>query len=107
MFFTGGLLATSTNIGTHTRDRFSAVPEVTLNLGYWLTPTLKVYGGYNILYWPNVVRPGMQIDTAVNVTNVPNPPMNVPGSTIARPVATLTESDLLLQGVQFGVEWRW
>jgi len=105
--FVGGLLGTTTNIGTHTREAFSAVPEITLNAGYWLTPNLKLYLGYNFIYWSNVLRPGGEIDRTVNLSNVPNPPDAVPFSNVARPAATFAETDLAIHGIQFGAEWRW
>lgn len=105
--FVGGLLATPTNIGTHVREAFSAVPELTLNAGLWLTPMLRIYAGYNFLYWPSVVRPGREIDLLVNVSQVPNPPTNVPFSDIPRPAVLFNDTDLFLHGVQFGVEVRW
>src|SRR5439155_11897083 len=38
--FAGGLLATGPNLGHFTRDRFSVVPEVSINAGYWITPVI-------------------------------------------------------------------
>ena len=105
--FNGGLLAAGPNLGTFERDRFSVVPEVTLNLGYRLTPAVKAYVGYNFLYWTNVVRPGDQIDRVVDVTFVPNPPPNVAPSGQLRPQPTFKPSDLAINGLQFGVQWRW
>lgn len=105
--FTGGLLAVGPNLGNFKRDQFSVVPEVTINLGYWLTPTIKAYVGYNFLYWSNVVRAGDQIDRVVDVTFVPNPPMNVPPSGLVRPQPTFHSSDLALNGIQFGLMGRW
>ena len=37
--YQGGLLAVGPNLGHFTRDLFSVVPEATINIGYWLTPT--------------------------------------------------------------------
>ncbi|MDB5313968.1 MAG: hypothetical protein JWO38_8170 [Gemmataceae bacterium] len=105
--FNGGLLATGPNLGHFTRDRFSVVPELAANLGYWVTPTVKAYFGYNFLYWSNVIRPGDQIDRVVDVTFVPNPPRGVPPSGQLRPQPTFRQSDLWVNGIQFGVEWRW
>jgi hypothetical protein len=105
--FTGGLLAVGPNLGTFNRDQFSVVPEVTINLGYWVTPTIKAYVGYNFLYWSNVLRAGDQIDRVVDVTFVPNPPMNVPPSGLVRPQPTFHSSDLALNGIQFGLMGRW
>lgn len=107
VFNNGGLLAASSNIGTFTRDLFSVVPELTINLGYQITPGLRAYVGYNLLYWPNVIRPGDQIDRVVDLTNVPNNTIPVPPSGLNRPQPLFKQSDLWVNGVQFGVEWRW
>lgn len=105
--FTGGLLATGPNLGHFTRDRFSVVPEVMLNVGYWLTPNVKAYVGYNFLLWTNVIRPGDQIDRVVDVTFVPNPPPGVPFSGQFRPQPRFHQSDLWVNGIQFGLMGRW
>lgn len=105
--FVGGLLATGPNLGHFERDRFSVVPELGVNLGYWLTPTFKAYVGYNFMYWSNVIRPGDQIDRVVDVSLVPNPPAGAPFSGQLRPRPTFKEDDLFIHGLQFGVEWRW
>jgi putative beta barrel porin BBP7 len=104
--FRGGLLAAGPNLGSFTRDRFSIVPEFTLNVGYWLTPNLKAYVGYNLIYWTNVMRAGEQIDRVVDLTFVPNAPPAIPSGQ-QRPAALFNQSDLWVTGVQFGVEWRW
>lgn len=103
----GGLLAAGPNLGSFTRDRFAVAPEGTLNLGVWVTRGMKVYAGYNVLYWSNVIRPGDQIDRVVDVTFVPNPPMGIAPSGQDRPMPTFRQSDLWVQGIQFGAEWRW
>jgi len=105
--FSGGLLATGPNLGAFERDRFSVVPEFTLNLGYWVTPVIKAYVGYNFLYWSNVARAGDQIDRVVDVTLVPNPPAGVPFSGQFRPQPTFTQANLVVNGIQFGLMGRW
>jgi hypothetical protein len=105
--FNGGLLATGPNLGHFNRDHFSVVPEISLNVGYWITPVIKAYVGYNMIYWSNVVRPGDQIDRAVDVTLVPNPPPGVPFSGLFRPQPTFHQSDLFVNGIQFGLMGRW
>ena len=108
MLYTGGgLLAAGPNLGEFTKDRFSVVPEVTLNLGYMVTPNFRTYVGYNFLYWTNVIRPGQQIDRVVDLTNVPNGPAGVLPSGLNRPLPTFTQTDLLVTGIQFGAEFRW
>ncbi len=105
--FRGGLLATGPNLGQFTDNRFSVVPEATINMGYMLNPSVRLYAGYNFMYWNNVIRPGDQIDRTVDVTLVPNPPAGVPSSGQFRPQPLFRQSDLWVQGVQLGVELRW
>lgn len=105
--FSGGLLATGPNLGTFSQNRFSVAPEFSLNVGFWVTPVLKAYVGYNFLYWSNVIRPGDQIDRVVDVTFVPNPPPGVPFSGQNRPQPTFQQADLFVNGIQFGLMGRW
>ncbi|MCI0700970.1 MAG: BBP7 family outer membrane beta-barrel protein [Planctomycetia bacterium] len=106
MRFTGGLLAVGPNLGRFTSDHFSVVPEFTLNVGYWVTPRLRMFAGYNFLFWSNVIRPGDQIDRTIDLTFVPNAPV-VPPSGQNRPRPLFKQSDLSINGVQVGLEWRW
>jgi hypothetical protein len=98
----GGLLALPTNIGSYSRDSFSVVPEVSVNLGYRFTPWLRGFVGYNFLYWSNVVRPGPQVDPVVNPNFIPPPVTPTTGP--ARPTFLGVGSDLWVQGATFGVE---
>ena len=107
MTFRGGLLAAGPNLGHFTRDRFSVVPEISLNVGYQVTPGLRVYAGYNFLYWTNVVRPGDQIDRTVDLTFVPNALAGANFSGQFRPRPLFKQSDLAVNGIQVGLDWRW
>jgi hypothetical protein len=103
--FTGGLLAAGPNLGTFHRDRFSVAPEATLNVGFWINERLKASVGYNFLFWSNVIRPGDQIDRTVDLTFVPNAP-RVPFN-VNRPLPTFDQSNVWVQGISFGLEYRW
>src|SRR5205814_2326867 len=70
--FTGGLPALPTNIGHFTQNRFSVVPDVGVRVGYYLSDNVRVYVGYDLLYWSSVVRPGDQIDLVINASQIPN-----------------------------------
>lgn len=102
----GGLLTgATTNIGHYSREKFSVVPELGINVGYQCTPCMRLFVGYNLLYWSNVVRPGAVIDTTVNPLRVfgrTNP--NVPGP--ASPAFLFRDSDFWAQGINFGMEFR-
>jgi hypothetical protein len=107
MTFTGGgLLAAGPNIGSFDQTRFSVVPELTLNVGYRVTPRLRAFAGYNFLLWTNVIRPGDQIDRVVDLTFVPNAPAVAP-SGLLRPRPPFVQRDLAVNGVQFGLDFRW
>ncbi|QEG34144.1 BBP7 family outer membrane beta-barrel protein [Bythopirellula goksoeyrii] len=104
----GGLLAQVSNIGDYERDSFCMIPEINLNLGYKLTPNLKLIGGYTLLYWTDVVRPGDQIDREINGTLVPRfgeePNAVIPPF---RPQFVFNETNMLIQGFNLGGEYSW
>jgi hypothetical protein len=111
--FPGGLLALSSNIGTWPTSTFSIVPEVDLNIGYYITPRLKVFVGYSSLLWTGVLRPGDQIDTNIDATRIPNfngtqaggapfVPTNAPN-----PAVPFRRTDLWVNGINFGLQFKW
>jgi hypothetical protein len=101
----GGLLTQTTNMGHHTRDRFTFVPEVGASIGYNLTPQLRATVGYSLIYWSNVARPGDHIDTVVN----PNllPPAVTPIVGPLRPGFTFNDTHYWAQGLNLGLHYRW
>ena len=102
----GGLLALSSNIGHYSRDRFSVVPEVGVNVGVQVTEYVRVFAGYSFLYWSNVVRPGEQIDPVLNRNLIPtSSAFGTPGGP-ARPAFHFNESDFWGHGINVGLEFR-
>jgi hypothetical protein len=104
--FTGGLLALATNIGRSSRDHFTLVPEVGLNVGYQFSEHWRAFVGYDFLYWSHVLRPGDQIDRGLDVTFIPNFPTNLMPTGQVRPAVPLKETGFWAQGVNLGVEFR-
>jgi hypothetical protein len=103
--YQGGLLALpGANIGRSAHSAFSFVPEVGVNVGYQITPHLRGFVGYNLLYWTNVLRPGDQIDTQLNVSKIPNFPTGSPASSVNLPAVPFRESSFWAQGVLGGLE---
>ena len=101
--YPGGLLTQTSNIGHYSSNRFSVVPEVGVRVGCQVTERARAFVGYNFLYWSNVQRAGDQIDLGVN-TNLIAP---ASGSALpARPAYTPRTTDYWVQGVSFGLEWR-
>lgn len=70
----GGLLAQTSNIGVHKRNRFAGVGEFGINVGADITHWLRLRAGYSILLWTNVARAGDQIDLTVSQGQVPVSP---------------------------------
>lgn len=102
----GGLLAQSTNIGHYSRNQMAVMPQLGANLGYQLTPRLRVLAGYTFLYWSNVVRAGNQIDFDVNSRLLPNDTRPLAGDT-QHPQFAFQTSDFWAQGINAGVDYRW
>lgn len=100
----GGLLTQPSNIGRYELDRFAVVPEIGVRLGAQLTDNLRVYVGYNFLYWSNVVRTGDVVDLRVNASQLPPRP-NVTGTLFPR--FEPRYSDFWAHGVVFGAQVRW
>jgi hypothetical protein len=102
----GGLLTQSTNIGNYTRNTFGVVPELGANLGYAITPRLRLIAGYTFIYWSSVARAGQQIDTDVNSTLLPNSP-NPPTGDLRHPQFVFHEEPFWAQGISAGLDYRW
>jgi hypothetical protein len=105
--FTGGLLALDSNIGNHSRNQFGVVPEFGVKVGYQLTSNLRLFVGYNVLYWSSVLRPGDQIDRVLDVTRIPNFSTGSPPVSQVRPVVLFKDSGFWAQGATFGLELRY
>jgi hypothetical protein len=100
----GGLVALSSNSGHFSRDRVSLVQEFGVNVGYQITPHLRVFTGYTLLYWFDVVRAGDQVDLTIN----PNllPPVTGPVAGPSRPAPRFQTTDVWVPGLTTGLEFR-
>jgi hypothetical protein len=99
----GGLLALPSNIGDHVRDFFSLVPQLELKLSFAITPNLRASVGYDALYWSHVIRPGQQINTTVNPTQTSGGPL----VGLYGPLPAFHETDIFIQGLSSGLEFRY
>jgi Putative beta barrel porin-7 (BBP7) len=103
MNFPGGVLALETNSGRYTDHVFSVIPEVRLSMGYQVTERLRVFVGYNFLYWNNVVRAGDQVDLHINPNFLPP----VVGGDPRNPAFLNRSSGYWAQGISFGVSYNY
>jgi len=86
------------------RNRFSAIPELTLTGGYQITDHVKVTVGYDLLYWSGVVRAAGQINVDP-VTGLPyGTQVGIPSTA---PAFTWNESHYFAQGLRLGGELRY
>lgn len=99
----GGLLAQQSNIGQHTNSQFGIIPEFGLKMGLQVTDHMRVYAGYDMMYWANVVRPGQQIDYTVNASQIPF--FQQPAQGPARPAFNLQTSNLWISSFSAGIQW--
>ncbi len=102
----GGLLALPSNIGNYDRNTFGVVPELAANIGYALTPRLRIIAGYTFIYWSSVARAGEQIDLNVNSTMLPNSP-NPPTGDLRHPQFVFVDTPFWAQGISAGIDYRW
>jgi len=80
------------------------VPELDVHVGYLVRPNLRLLAGYSLLFIPQVLRAGEQIDPVINTQLLP--PNVSPVTGPQRPAFPNRDSDLWVQGVNLGVEWR-
>jgi hypothetical protein len=102
--FGGAVYAQRTNIGNYERQELTMIPEIGLTLGVRVTDWLDATIGYTALYYPNVVRPGKQMDGSIN-SNLFAPETD-PFSGPPRPRFHYVESDYLAHGLTLGAELR-
>jgi len=102
----GGFYALPTNMGSYSRNVFTVVPEINLNVGRQVTDSFRLFVGYTFLYVSNVVRPGDQIDTTVNTTQLPD--YTGPGTLVgpARPAFSWRDTGMWVQGINVGAQFR-
>ncbi len=96
-----GLHARATNMGTYEVDTFVVSPEVNVTFGFRLTRRLEATVGYDYLLLPKVARAADQFDRGLFV-NLNNPLTGDP-----RPNFVLTESDLGVHSLNYGLQYRY
>jgi hypothetical protein len=102
----GGILAQVTNMGDRRSYAFSLLPEFGANLGYNVTPHVRISAGYSFLMMTNVIRPGDLINRSVN-DGLPPSSQNfgLPGP--AQPGFISRDSLFYLQTVNVGLEFHY
>lgn len=91
-----GLFAQPSNSGHFRRDKFTEVPEFTGRVEAPLLSCLTLSVQVSALYWSRMAEAGLQIDRAIDFTQVQG-----------RPSVPFTQSDLWLLGLSVGLEYTW
>jgi hypothetical protein len=98
----GGVYALSSNIGSHFDNAWVVAPELGLDIGYQLTPNVRLRAGYSLLFLQGVGRAADQIDFTINPNLFPPAIGGAPN----RPAFNFVKSDIWIQSVNVGVEFR-
>jgi len=96
-----GMLVQDTNAGLHKHHDFAMVPELGVRLNYDFWCRWRFSLGYTFIYWSRVARPGDQIDTDLNLTQVQTSSL-VGGAT---PEFIFFPDDFWAQGLSVGLEY--
>ena len=100
----GGLYVSPGAVGKSTRLDFALVPEVAFNIAYRFSDHCAGYVGYNLLYSTAVARAGDQVNRSVNLGGLP---LLGGGAGAPRVPASVTTSDMWVQGLTVGIEFTW
>jgi hypothetical protein len=96
----GGLFAQPTNNGHYVHNCFAVAPEGLLKLNYQFTDSISVSLGYSFLFLSSVARPGDQINTTINPSQLATPPsVTAP----LQPSFQFRTTDYWVQGINFGI----
>jgi hypothetical protein len=102
-----GTLALPSNSGMFTRDRFGAIPQVDLQIGYDITSSLRAILGYQLIVWPGVARASELAPARISDVALPTSPAF---GTVAQfpgvPPVLFPSSTFWIQGVHGGLEYR-
>jgi hypothetical protein len=102
---TGGVLAQVSNIGHHKQQVFGVIPEGGAGLVVMPCRHVRLHAGYSVLYWNSVVRPGDHLDRRVNPALVPTDVNFGSGNPGAFPAFSFRTRDVVLQTLNFGIEF--
>ncbi|MBX9680930.1 MAG: BBP7 family outer membrane beta-barrel protein [Gemmataceae bacterium] len=94
------------NMGRFASNDFSFVSVLQAKAGYQISERLRGLFGYEFTYWTDVLRPGNQIDSTVNLSqNGAFGTGTLSGA--ARPTVPRIASDFWAHGLTLGLEYRY
>jgi Putative beta barrel porin-7 (BBP7) len=106
-YYPSGIFGQPTNAGRADRSVFAVLPEAAVKFGFRFGDKSRFFVGYNFLYLSHAVRAADQFDRSVDLSQSrPLDPLAlvVPST---RPFLPFDKSDFWVQGLSFGLEWRY
>lgn len=104
----GGLLILpGTNMALHSRNNFSLIPELNVNVGYQFNRHLRIFAGYTLIFWDDLQRPYDQLIRTVNPNRLPtSEAFGRPGGPPV-PFEKGATTDFWAQGLNAGLVFRY
>lgn len=102
----GGILTSPLDNGSHSRTQASILTDIGFNVGYQFSSRWRAYVGYSMIYMPDLVRPGAQVGQALSTTRVTFAGVQTTAG-IPQSAFRFSETELTLQGLNFGLEFRY
>jgi hypothetical protein len=100
----GGFLALSSNTGVFNSNDWMAIPEIGLNMHWAINDNIKLGLGYSFLYWSQIAHGADQVSLNLNPNLFPPP---TPGATPLSPTFQLNKSEIWIQSVSLGLEFKY
>lgn len=94
-----GFLVQPSNAGRLTRDEFAVGLPSQILLGYQVTEHMNAFVGYDFIYITNVVRPGQEVDLAMQT--------NPATGTAVRPSGAIHTSDFWANSLLAGLSFKY
>ncbi len=104
-FSPGGRFVEPADVGRHRDDFLAFIPEGGLNLGYQITPKVRIHVGYTYMFVNSVLRPGSILDRRVNAAALPTDPGFGTGPSRTYSHDLDHKSEYNLQGINFGMQF--
>ncbi|QDS89397.1 hypothetical protein EC9_35960 [Rosistilla ulvae] len=98
-----GLLVLDTNRGVYEGNEFTMIPQLGIDVGYQLTRGWSAHLGYDFIYWSRVIRPGDQVDTNLNLSQLAAG--GIDG--VPAPAMPWKISDLRIHALDFGLQFAY
>jgi len=99
----GGFFAVPGSQGEFKTSQFTVIPEVNANLAVQVSSHLTISFGYSYLYVADVVRPGDQLNTRINSTQLPTSQNFGARSSVGTASPPLNSSSYWAQGFNLGL----